>query len=85
MDGNQTEGETARAAVSRRANTRLRFVATLTIALILHVFIGMSWVWIWAALYILFQTLELWLTKALEDDAETRAATWRRRALTVAP
>ncbi|MBU4436004.1 MAG: response regulator [Alphaproteobacteria bacterium] len=85
MDGNQTEGETARAAVSRRANTRLRFVATLTIALILHVFIGMSWVWIWAALYILFQTLELWLTKALADDAEARAATWRRRALTVAP
>jgi signal transduction histidine kinase len=41
----------ARAAASRRANTYLRLGATISIALMLHIFIHMEWVWIWGGLH----------------------------------
>jgi hypothetical protein len=37
-----------RAARARRGNLYLRVVATVMIALMLHVFMGASWTWLWA-------------------------------------
>lgn len=85
MGSSETQRNLARAAASRRSNTYLRLAATLVIALILHVFIGMAWVWAWAALYVLAQLFELWITSSVMASPEVRPPAWRRLALTVSP
>lgn len=85
MGSSETQRNLARAAASRRSNTYLRLAATLIIALILHVFIGMAWVWAWAALYVLAQLFELWITSSVMASPDVRPPAWRRLALTVSP
>ncbi|EJL34329.1 signal transduction histidine kinase [Caulobacter sp. AP07] len=70
-----------RVAIARRGNTFLRVLATLIIALILHVFVGMAWIWTWAGVYAAAQLLELWLSRGLE----TGVRDWRRAAMAVMP
>ena len=48
-----------RAALARRGNLYLRVVATVMIALMLHVFMGAGWTWLWAGIYAAAQGLEL--------------------------
>lgn len=85
MGSSETQRNLASAAASRRSNTYLRLAATLVIALILHVFIGMAWVWAWAALYVLAQLFELWITSSVIASPDVRPPAWRRLALTVSP
>jgi len=85
MGASETQRNVARAAASRRSNTYLRLAATLIIAVILHVFIGMAWVWAWAALYVLAQLFELWVTASVLNSPDVRPPPWRRLALTVSP
>ncbi|MFZ0268485.1 ATP-binding protein [Caulobacter sp.] len=54
-----------RAALARRGNLYLRVVATVMIALMLHVFMGASWTWLWAGTYAAAQLLELVLIRRL--------------------
>jgi signal transduction histidine kinase/ActR/RegA family two-component response regulator len=74
-----------RVAVARRGNTFLRVLATLIIAAILHVFVGMRWVWIWAGVYGAAQLVELWLSRGLMKRLEAGVRDWRRTAMTVMP
>ena len=85
MQGRETQGDVMRAAASRRANIYLRLFATVTIALILHVFIGMQWVWIWAGLYFAALGFELWITQAVGADLKASTPRGLRWALTVSP
>ncbi|MBO9559444.1 MAG: response regulator [Caulobacter sp.] len=54
-----------RAALARRGNLYLRVVATVMIALMLHVFMGARWTWLWAGTYSAAQLLELVLIRQL--------------------
>ncbi|MFT4252563.1 MAG: ATP-binding protein [Caulobacter sp.] len=74
-----------RAAAARRGNIYLRLTATVSMAVVLHVFIGMSWVWLWAAAYIVAQLFELWLFQKLLAAPERFLAGWRRWALAIMP
>ncbi|WP_425996594.1 ATP-binding protein [Caulobacter sp. DWR1-3-2b1] len=85
MGVSDTQRDVARAAASRRSNTYLRLFATLTISIILHAFVDMKWVWIWASLYVTAQLFELWVTRPVRADPEARPSTWRRLALTTSP
>ena len=85
MGPSETQRDMARAAASRRSNTYLRLFATLMIAVILHVFVGMAWVWGWAVLYTLAQFFELWVTSSVVAHPDARPAAWRRVALAVSP
>jgi signal transduction histidine kinase/CheY-like chemotaxis protein len=85
MGAKQTQRDMARAAVSRRANSYLRVGATVTIALILHLFVGMTWVWIWAAAYTLAQGFELWVALPVVADPDAVLPPWRRWALAATP
>lgn len=85
MGEHQTQRDMARAAASRRANTYLRLAATLAIAIILHVFVNMKWVWIWAAIYTLAQLFELWASRSVVANPDAQPSTWRRAALAVTP
>lgn len=85
MGAKQTQRDMARAAVSRRANSYLRVGATVTIALILHLFVGMTWVWIWAAAYTLAQGFELWVALPVIADPDAVLPRWRRWALAATP
>jgi hypothetical protein len=63
-----------RAALARRGNLYLRVVATVMIALMLHVFMGASWTWLWAGAYAVAQLLELVLIRRLlRQDHPSRA------------
>ncbi|MBO9709864.1 MAG: response regulator [Caulobacter sp.] len=42
------------------------------IAVVLHVFVGMGWVWAWAGIYVAAQMLELWLFRRLRADPTGR-------------
>jgi signal transduction histidine kinase/CheY-like chemotaxis protein len=75
----------ARAAASRRANTYLRLVATVSVALLLHVFIQISWIWVWAAIYALVQLFDLWVSRPMVVDPEASVPAWRRIAIAVTP
>jgi signal transduction histidine kinase/ActR/RegA family two-component response regulator len=69
-----------RAALARRGNLYLRVVATVMIALMLHVFMGASWTWLWAGTYAVAQLLELVLiSRLLRQDRPGRACggPWR--------
>ncbi|WP_165184099.1 ATP-binding protein [Caulobacter soli] len=75
-----------RAAAARRGNLYLRVVATVMIALMLHVFIGMAWTWVWAGAYAAAQVLELVLIRALlsqADPARARILRWAVAAMPV--
>jgi len=85
MGANQTHADLARAAASRRANTYLRLVATVTIASILDFFAGMRWAWIWAALYCVAQLFEIWIARPLVKDPDAVPPAWRRRAMAASP
>ncbi len=73
------------AAAARRGNVYLRLVATISIAAILHVFIGMRWVWAWAAVYTAAQLFELWLFQKLKAAPERFLAGWRAWSLAIMP
>ncbi|PVM84581.1 ATP-binding protein [Caulobacter endophyticus] len=73
------------AAAARRGNVYLRLVATISIAVILYVFIGMDWVWAWAAVYTLAQLFELWLFRRLKAAPERFLTGWRHWALAIMP
>ncbi len=85
MRANQGQKAMARAAALRRANTYLRFAAALSVALLLHVFINMSWAWIWAGLYILALLFDLWVNQPVVADPAAPLSTWRRAAIVVTP
>ncbi len=74
-----------RAAAARRGNIYLRLTATISMAAILHVYIGLRWVWLWAAAYAIAQLFELWLFQALKEAPERALAGWRRWALAIMP
>ncbi|PXA95297.1 hybrid sensor histidine kinase/response regulator [Caulobacter sp. D4A] len=74
-----------RAAAARRGNIYLRLTATISMAAILHIYIGMRWVWVWAAAYAIAQLFELWLFQALKEAPERALAGWRRWALAIMP
>ncbi len=54
-----------RAALARRGNLYLRVIATVIIALMLHVYMGAAWTWLWAGTYAAAQLLELVLIRQL--------------------
>lgn len=58
-----------RAALARRSNLYLRVIATVMIALMLHVFMGAGWTWLWAGIYAAAQLLELVLIGRLVRQA----------------
>jgi signal transduction histidine kinase/CheY-like chemotaxis protein len=71
-----------RAARARRGNLHLRVVATVMIALMLHVFMGASWTWLWAGAYAVAQLLELVLiSRLLRQDRPSRALRWAVAAM----
>jgi signal transduction histidine kinase/ActR/RegA family two-component response regulator len=74
-----------RAALARRGNIYLRVLATLMIALILHVFIGMRWTWVWAGLYATAQLLELGLIQSLVERPQARRGGALRIAVAAMP
>jgi signal transduction histidine kinase len=82
-----TEGQrdVARAAASRRANTYLRLGATLVIAAMLQIYMHPSWGWMWALVYTLCYTFELWVRRPLAIDPGALVPTWRRLAAFVSP
>jgi len=75
----------ARAAASRRANTYLRLGATLVIAAMLQIYLRPAWGWLWALVYTVCYTFELWVRRPLALDPDTPVAAWRRWAAFVAP
>lgn len=85
MSANAENRDVARAVASRRANTYLRLGATVSLALILHLFIGMRWVWIWAALYTAIQVFEVWLAGQIIGNPRGVPQVWQRVAVTVTP
>lgn len=85
MSAATMDTDVARAVASRRANTYLRLTSTLAISVILHIFIGMRWVWVWAALYTAIQLFETWLAIRIFERAASSDAVGRRLATTVPP
>ena len=83
-DGRHQSGE-VRAAIARRGNLYLRVVATVMIALMLHVFIGMAWTWVWAGAYAAAQLLELILIRALLGRPDPMRARVLRLAVAAMP
>lgn len=73
------------ALASRRANTSLRLVAAVVIALILDVFIHLRWVWLWATIYAALQFVELSGDRWARRRSERVQALWRRLTLTALP
>lgn len=73
------------ALASRRANMALRLIAAFSIALILDVFIGLRWVWLWAATYAALQLVELGGWNWIRGRSERAQALWRRLATTALP
>ncbi|CAN5261450.1 ATP-binding protein [soil metagenome] len=85
MDGNAHQSGEVRAAIARRGNLYLRVLATVAIALMLHVFIDMRWTWIWAGVYSAAQLLELMLIQTLLRKPEGSRARVLRAAVAVMP
>lgn len=80
MSANSENGAAARALATQRANTGLRLAATLAVALIMHQYIGMRWVWAWAALYGAIVLAERVLARGSGRDHG-----WRRIVLRMTP
>jgi signal transduction histidine kinase/ActR/RegA family two-component response regulator len=68
VNGSEQQSGEMRAALARRGNLYLRVVATVMIALMLHVFMGASWTWLWAGTYAAAQLVELLLIRQLVRD-----------------
>ena len=85
MDDRAHQSGEVRVALARRGNLYLRVVATVMIALMLQVFIDMSWTWIWAGVYAAAQLLELLLIHALVKRPEARRGRALRIAVAVMP
>ena len=85
MSRTEVQGDVARAAASRRANTYLRISATVVIAALLQIYIHPAWGWIWALTYTLCYGAELWVRRPLADNPAAPVPAWRRRAAFVAP
>ena len=83
-DDRQQSGE-VRAAIARRGNLYLRVVATVMIALMLHVFISMAWTWVWAGAYAAAQLLELILIGVLLRRPDPMRARVLRLAVAAMP
>ncbi|WP_184715225.1 ATP-binding protein [Caulobacter sp.] len=80
MSADVENGAAVRALASQRANTGLRLTATVAVALILHQYVGMRWVWAWAALYGAIVLAERSLASGSRRDRG-----WRRMALKLTP
>jgi signal transduction histidine kinase/CheY-like chemotaxis protein len=85
MSANAENRDVARAVASRRANTYLRLGATLVIAAMLQIYMQPSWGWIWALVYTLCYTLELWARHPLAMDSSASMPSWRRVLAFVSP
>jgi signal transduction histidine kinase/AmiR/NasT family two-component response regulator len=85
MSTTEVQGEMARAVASRRANTYLRLGATLVIAAMLQVYMHPAWGWLWALVYTLCYTFELWVRRPLVLDPGTPVPAWRHLAAFIAP
>jgi len=85
VDDSAHQSGEVRAAISRRGNVYLRVFATVAIALMLHVFIGMRWVWLWAGSYAAAQLLELVLIRMLLRAPRAGRGRVLRAAVAVMP
>jgi signal transduction histidine kinase/ActR/RegA family two-component response regulator len=85
MSRTGVQGDVARAAASRRANTYLRLGATLVIAAMLQIYMQPAWGWMWALVYTLCYTFELWARHPLAIDPSASLPTWRRVLALVSP
>jgi signal transduction histidine kinase/CheY-like chemotaxis protein len=85
VDDSAHQSGEVRAAISRRGNVYLRVFATVAIALMLHVFIGMRWVWLWAGSYAAAQLLELVLIRMLLRAPRAGRGRGLRAAVAVMP
>jgi len=83
-DSAHQSGE-VRAAIARRGNVYLRVLATLAIALMLHVFIDMRWTWLWAGIYVAAQVAELLLIRVLVRRPPDRRDWTLRAAVATMP
>ena len=85
VDDSAHQSGEVRAAMSRRGNVYLRVFATLAIALMFHVFIGMRWTWIWAGTYTAAQLLELMLIRQMVRTPPAGRGWALRAAVAVMP
>lgn len=85
MSASTKDTDVARAVASRRANTYLRLGATLAISVVLDLFVGMRWIWIWAALYTAIQLLETWLAIRIIKQERSDNGRWPRLSVMVLP
>ncbi|OYX05669.1 MAG: hybrid sensor histidine kinase/response regulator [Caulobacter vibrioides] len=85
MSASTKDTDVARAVASRRANTYLRLGATLAISVALDLFVGMRWIWIWAALYTAIQLLETWLAIRVIKQERSDNGRWSRLSVMVLP
>lgn len=85
MSASTKDTDVARAVASRRANTYLRLGATLVISVVLDLFVGMRWIWIWAALYTAIQLLETWLAIRIIKQERSDNGRWSRLSVMVLP
>lgn len=85
MSASTKDTDVARAVASRRANTYLRLGATLAICVILDLFVGMRWIWIWGALYTAIQLLETWLAIRIIKQERSDNGRWPRLSVMVLP
>jgi signal transduction histidine kinase/ActR/RegA family two-component response regulator len=74
VDDERHQSGAIRAALARRSNLHLRVFATVMIALMLHVFMGASWTWLWAGTYAAAQLLELVLIRRLVRELHSGRA-----------
>ena len=85
MSINEHQSGEVRAAIARRGNVYLRVLATVMIALMLHVFIGAAWTWVWAGVYASAQLVELFLIQAAIKHPGVGFQGWRRIAVGIMP
>ncbi len=85
MGAGVENSDVMRALAARRANTYLRLSVTFAIALLLDLFVGMDWVWLWAALYTAIQLTELALARWMLKRPERVRGVWKRLTLNVIP
>jgi len=85
MIGTEVHKDVARAAASRRANTYLRLSTTLVISVLLQIYIGEAWGWLWALGYTLCAAFEFWVTQPIVLQPHTPIPRWRRLTAFFAP
>lgn len=85
MSAETKDIDVERAVASRRVNTYLRLGSTIAICAILHLVVGLRWVWIWGALYTATQFLETWLALKLIKRPQSNRDRWRRFSVIALP